>query len=75
MAAADYGKSFPSWHRQVENKLRDTRLTWTIPRPKQLLSNALQYYAPSIREQGAFYGPIGTARGSFLDIRVIAAGR
>jgi len=33
MGAADYGKSFPSWHRKVEEQLRGTRLTWTILRP------------------------------------------
>lgn len=73
MGAADYDKSFPSWHRKVEDKLRATRLSWTILRPNSFHQNTLTYYAPSIRAEGAFYGAMGSARVSFLDIRDIAA--
>ena len=72
LGAGDYDKSFPSWHRKVEEQLRGTRLTWTILRPNSFYQNILQYYAPSIRAEGAFYGAMGTARVSFLDIRDIA---
>ncbi|MBZ5626303.1 MAG: SDR family NAD(P)-dependent oxidoreductase, partial [Acidobacteriia bacterium] len=37
------------------------------------LQNVLTYYAPSIRAQGAFYGAMGNARTSYLDVRDIAA--
>ncbi len=37
------------------------------------MQNVLTYYAPSIRAQGAFYGAMGTARTSYLDVRDIAA--
>ena len=73
LGAADYPKSFPSWHRKVEDRLRATRLTWTILRPNSFFQNILHYYAPSIRAEGAFYGAMGKARVSFLDIRDIAA--
>lgn len=73
MGAADYEKSFPSWHRKVEDKLRGTRLSWTILRPNSFHQNTLTYYAPSIRAEGAFYGAMGNARVSFLDISDIAA--
>jgi uncharacterized protein YbjT (DUF2867 family) len=73
MGAADYGKSFPSWHRKVEDKLRDTPLTWTILRPNSFYQNILQFYTPTIRAEGAFYAAMGAARVSFLDIRDIAA--
>jgi hypothetical protein len=33
MGAGDYDKSFPSWHSKVEEKLKSTRLGWTILRP------------------------------------------
>ena len=33
MGAGDYDKSFPSWHRKVEDKLKSTRLSYTILRP------------------------------------------
>jgi len=47
-------------------------LAWTILRPNSFYQNILLYYAPSIRAQGAFYGAMGLARVSFLDIRDIA---
>jgi len=72
LGAGDYGKSFPSWHRKVEDKLKATKLAWCILRPNSFMQNVLTYYAPSIRAQGAFYGAMGNARTSFLDARDIA---
>jgi uncharacterized protein YbjT (DUF2867 family) len=72
LGAGDYGKSFPSWHRKVENKLKATKMAFCILRPNSFMQNVLTYYAPSIRAQGAFYGAMGNARTSFLDVRDIA---
>ena len=73
MGAGDYGKSFPSWHRKVEDKLRATRLSYTILRPNSFHQNVLAFFAPSIRAQGAFYGSMQDSRNSFIDVRDIAA--
>ena len=73
MGAGDYPKSFPSWHRKVEDKLKASGLAHTILRPNSFMQNILTYYAPSIRTQGAFYGAMGSARTSFIDVRDIAA--
>lgn len=73
MGAADYPKSFPSWHRQVEDKLTATKMAHCILRPNSFHQNILAFYAPSIRAQGAFYSGMGNARVSFLDVRDIAA--
>jgi uncharacterized protein YbjT (DUF2867 family) len=73
MGAGDYDKSFPSWHRKVEDKLRGTRLSHTILRPNSFHQNAVTIFAPSIRAQGAFYNSIRDSRNSFLDVRDIAA--
>jgi uncharacterized protein YbjT (DUF2867 family) len=73
MGAGDYGKSFPSWHRQVENKLNATKMARCILRPNSFMQNVVTYLAPSIREQGAFYGAMGgDARTSYVDVRDIA---
>jgi uncharacterized protein YbjT (DUF2867 family) len=72
LGAGDYPKSFPSWHRKVEDKLKATKLTYCILRPNSFLQNILTYFAPSIRVQGAFYSSVGNARTSFLDVRDIA---
>jgi uncharacterized protein YbjT (DUF2867 family) len=73
LGAGDYPKSFPSWHRKVEDKLRATRLSWTILRPNSFHQNTTMYYAPSIRAQGVFYGSLGDSRMSYVDVRDVAA--
>jgi uncharacterized protein YbjT (DUF2867 family) len=73
LGAGDYGKSFPSWHRKVEDKLRAAKLTYCILRPNSFMQNIVTYYAPSIRAQGAFYSAMGDAKVSFLDVKDIAA--
>jgi len=73
MGAGDYAKSFPSWHRKVEDRLKSSGVSYTVLRPNSFHQNVLTYYAPSIRAQGVFYGSVGNARTSFLDVRDIAA--
>jgi uncharacterized protein YbjT (DUF2867 family) len=72
MGAGDHGKSFPSWHRQVENKLNATKIAHCVLRPNSFTQNVVTYFAPSILEQGAFYGAMGDARTSYVDVRDIA---
>ncbi len=73
LGAGDYGKSFPSWHRQVEDRLNAaSSLAHCILRPNSFMQNVLAYYAPTIRAQGAFYAAMGNARISYLDVRDIA---
>jgi uncharacterized protein YbjT (DUF2867 family) len=73
LGAGDYPKSFPSWHRKVEDKLKATTISFTILRPNSFHQNVVTYFAPSIRAQGVFYSSMGNARVSFLDVRDIAA--
>jgi len=73
LGAGDYDKSFPSWHRKVEDYLRSTALSWTILRPNSFHQNTVTYYAPSIRAQGAFYASLGESRMSYVDVRDVAA--
>ena len=73
LGASDYDKSFPSWHRRVEDKLVASGLGYTILRPNGFLQNLVAYNAPSIRAQGAFYAAMGDAKTSLLDVRDVAA--
>ena len=73
LGAGDYPKSFPSWHRRVEDKLSASGLDYTILRPNSFMQNILTYYAASIRTEGAFYAAMGNARTSFIDVRDVAA--
>ena len=73
LGAGDYPKSFPSWHRKVEDKLQASGLGYTVLRPNTFMQNIVTYSASSIRALGAFYSAMGDARISFIDVRDIAA--
>jgi uncharacterized protein YbjT (DUF2867 family) len=73
LGAGDFAKSFPSWHRKVEDKLKGSGMDYTILRPNGFMQNLVAYFAPSIRAQGAFYQSTGNAKISHLDLRDIAA--
>jgi uncharacterized protein YbjT (DUF2867 family) len=72
LGAGDYGKSFPSWHRKVEDKLKASGMSYTILRPNGFLQNIVAFNAASIRAQGAFYVAMGDAKVSYLDVGDIA---
>jgi uncharacterized protein YbjT (DUF2867 family) len=74
LGASDFPKSFPSWHRKVEDKLKSTKIAHCILRPNSFMQNIVTYYAPTIRAQGAFYGSYGSdVRISYIDVRDLAA--
>jgi uncharacterized protein YbjT (DUF2867 family) len=73
LGAGDFPKSFPSWHRKVEDKLKASGMDYIILRPNGFMQNLIAYFAPSIRAQGAFYQSTGNAKISHIDLRDIAA--
>jgi uncharacterized protein YbjT (DUF2867 family) len=73
LGAGDFPKSFPSWHFQVEQKLKDSGLAYSILRPNGFLQNIVTYNAGSIRAQGAFYAAMGDAKISMIDVRDVGA--
>lgn len=73
LGAGDYLKSFPSWHRKVEDKLKNSGLSYTILRPNGFFQNIVAFNAPTIRTQGAFYAGMGATKTSLLDVRDVAA--
>ena len=72
LGAGDFAKSFPSWHRKVEDKLKGSGIDFTILRPNGFMQNLIAYFAPSIRSEGAFYQSTGSAKVSHIDVRDIA---
>lgn len=73
LGAGDYEKSFPSWHRKVEDKLKASGIAHVILRPNGFMQNTITYLAPSIRAQGAFFDAMGDAKTSYVDVRDVAA--
>jgi uncharacterized protein YbjT (DUF2867 family) len=73
LGAGVFDASFPRWHNQVEKVLAASGLRHSIIRPNSFMQNIVNYYAPTIRTQGAFYSSMGAARVSFIDTRDIGA--
>ena len=71
LGAGQYNKSFPSWHTQVEEKLKSSGLDYTILRPNGFMQNIVTYNAASIKSDHAFYAAIGDAKTSLIDVRDI----
>jgi uncharacterized protein YbjT (DUF2867 family) len=73
LGAGDCGKSFPSWHRKVEDKLEASGAEFVFLRPNGFMQNILAFLAPSIKAQGAFYDAMGNAKTSYVDVRDVGA--
>jgi uncharacterized protein YbjT (DUF2867 family) len=73
LGAEDYPKSFPGWHRTVEDKLKSCGLGHTILRPNSFMQNIVAFFAPTIRTQGAFYAAMDNAKVSLIDVRDVGA--
>ena len=71
LGAGTFDASFPHWHAQVEKVLAASAVPHTIIRPNSFMQNIVNYFAPTIRTQGAFYSSMGNARVSFIDTRDI----
>ncbi len=72
LGASDWPKSFPSWHHQVEEKLKGSKLHYTILQPNSFMQNITAFFAPSIKSSGVFYSSMQNSKTSFIDVRDIA---
>ena len=64
---------FARVHRSVEKEIEASGLAWTFLRPNGFMQNTANFFAGTIKTQGAFYLPTGEARISHVDVRDIAA--
>jgi uncharacterized protein YbjT (DUF2867 family) len=59
-------------HRQTEEELESSGITYTHLRPNGFMQNSFMF-ANTIRTQNAFYSPLGDARVSYVDARDVSA--
>jgi len=59
--------------RKAERRLEDSGLAFNIVRPNWFMQNFNTFWLHGIRAAGQIQLPVGTARGSFIDARDIAA--
>ena len=60
------------WHLEMEEKLKATKLLWTMLRPGNFASNTVRW-AHMIRTQGSVFAPMGDGKSAPIDPRDIAA--
>ena len=65
--------SFAKVHRPVERDIEASGLGWTFLRPNGFMQNVPNFFAATIKSQGAFYLPSRDCRISHVDVRDIAA--
>jgi uncharacterized protein YbjT (DUF2867 family) len=58
---------------RAEQQLVASGLPWNVVRPNWFMQNFNTFWLQGIREQNAIFLPVGSARGSFIDARDIAA--
>jgi uncharacterized protein YbjT (DUF2867 family) len=68
---ADADPSVPL--RQAELHLEASGLAWNVIRPNWFMQNFNSYWLAGIQQQGKILLPVGSAKGSFIDARDIAA--
>jgi (4-alkanoyl-5-oxo-2,5-dihydrofuran-3-yl)methyl phosphate reductase len=61
------------WHGQVEKHLMDSGLAWTMLRPGNFMTNAILFWADTIKTQGAFYQPTADGRWASIAPEDVAA--
>ena len=64
---------FPRQHAQSEDYIQSSGVPYTFLRPNGFMQNLVNYDAPTINAQNAFYGSQGDAQVSQIDIRDVAA--
>ena len=59
--------------RKTERHLEASGLAWNIIRPNWFMQNFNTFWLHGIQSQGKIFLPVGSAKGSFIDARYIAA--
>jgi uncharacterized protein YbjT (DUF2867 family) len=64
---------FTRQHAESEDYIRSSGVAYTFLRPNGFMQNMVNYNAPTINSQNAFYGSEGDGKVSQIDIRDVAA--
>ncbi len=61
------------WHREQEEFIKASGMTWTIIRPTMMMTNTIEWWAATIKSRSAVYFPGGKGKVPAIDPRDIAA--
>jgi uncharacterized protein YbjT (DUF2867 family) len=70
-ADAEPGIQLGRWHRQAEEYLQRSGLSYTVLRPGGFMQNYANQYAATIKENSTFYQPNGEGKTGYIDVRDI----
>lgn len=73
LEASEHILQVGQWHYEREELIRQSGLEWTFLRPGMFMSNAIDWWADSIKQQGAVFFPGGKGRVAPVDPRDVAA--
>lgn len=60
------------WHRAVEKEIERSGIAYTFLRPNSFMQNIVNFNSQTIKDQGAFYAPMGDGKIALVDTRDIA---
>lgn len=72
-ADSEPGIQLGRWHREIEQYIEDSGISYTFLRPSSFMQNFVNYNAESIKHDGKIYMPTGTGKIGYIDVRDIAA--
>lgn len=73
LRSGELPSTFQQWHRQIEEHLEASGITWTHLRPNMLMQN-MRWFTETMVRQGVFYHSIaGDTKISHIDARDVAA--
>ncbi|PIG92956.1 SDR family oxidoreductase [Gloeocapsopsis sp. IPPAS B-1203] len=72
LRSGELPSTFQQWHRQIEEHLEKSGMSWTHLRPNMLMQN-MRWFTSTISQQGAFYHSVGDTKISHVDARDVAA--
>lgn len=72
-ADAEPGIQLGRWHREVENYIEQSGISYTFLRPASFMQNFENFSAASIKEEGRLYRSTGSGKVAYIDTRDIAA--
>jgi uncharacterized protein YbjT (DUF2867 family) len=73
IAADKEGYTIARWHRAGERAIEKTGIAHCFLRPNTFMQNMNNFFAATIKSQGAFYIPAKDSKTSFIDVRDVAS--
>ena len=74
MGADPHGQlTLGRWHGEAEEIIKNSGIPYVMLRPTSFMQNFVNFLAPTIKAQNAFYAPAGDGRVSLVDTRDVAA--